>query len=330
MLLAILLLGGELVSRGFWMLDCGAPLLSRKTLWYAHYPQLRTSGVENAADSKVDGAYDVVILGGSTISDEFGSIGAELGARLKARLNRPVRVFNLAYPAHNSRDSMLKHRWLADQRFDLVVVYDGINDTRMNNAPPEVFRDDYAHCHWYECVNRLDRHPALYQSALPFTLQFAAERSAEFVGLAQYVPRGNPSEEWLEHGKNIRTRRTLQQNLGEIVATARERNERVVLMTFAYHVPANYSREAFVAGKLDYNDARACPVELWGKPANVAAALQQQNEAVRELAAQNPDVVFVDQERLLVRSARHFDDCCHLTPAGCVQFAKNIVAKLAP
>src|SRR5258708_4688731 len=67
MMLTILLVGGELVSRLFWMFDRSAPLLSRKSLWYAYYPQLRTTGVENAAATKTEGTYDILILGGSTI-----------------------------------------------------------------------------------------------------------------------------------------------------------------------------------------------------------------------------------------------------------------------
>ncbi len=328
MLLAILLLGGELVSRGFWTLDRQAPLLARKSLWHAYYHQLRSSGVENAAATKTKGMYDILILGGSTISAEYGSIGTQLAAGLQERLGRPVRVFNLAYAAHNSRDSLLKHRWLADQRFDLIVVYDGYNDVRMNNVPPELFRDDYSHCHWYQCLNRLDKHPVLFQSALPFTLLFAADRGAEAVGLARYVPSSQPSAAWLEHGKVIRTRAPYQRNLGEIIATAKQRNERVVVMTFAAHIPANYSLEDFVAGKLDYSDPNACPVELTGKPAHVIAALREHNNAVRELAAQNPDIVFIDQDRLMVRGKATFEDCCHLTEAGCTQFANNILAAL--
>ena len=114
--------------------------------------------------------YDILILGGSTISADYGSIGEHLRAGQQTRLGRPVRVFNLAYAAHNSRDSMLKHGSLAHQHLDLVVVYDGMNDTRMNNAPPGLFRNDYSHCMWYKHVNYFDNHPVLSRAALPFTL----------------------------------------------------------------------------------------------------------------------------------------------------------------
>ena len=328
LLLTILLVGGELVSRVFWMLDRKAPLLARKSVWYAHYPQLRSSGVENAALSRTEGTYDILILGGSTISDEFGSIGTQLGNGLKQRLGKPVRVFNLAFAAHNSRDSMLKYRWLADQHFDLLVVYDGFNDTRMNNTPPGLYREDYSHCLWYKNLNRLDENPILFQSALPFTLLFTKDRFAEVTGLEWYLGRMNPDDEWTVYGKDVRTHVTLQRNLGEIVTTAKTRGERVVMMTFAYHIPADYSLEACRAGRLDYGYPTSTPVELWGKPAHVIAAMERQNNAVRELAAQHPEAVFVDQDRLMPRNAKHFADCCHLMEEGCTRFTQNILAAL--
>jgi len=329
--MAILIIGGELVSRVFWMLDRKAPFWSAKSVWYAHYPQMKTSGVEDTVISNTDETYDILILGGSTISEEFGSIGKQLEAGLPERLGRPVRVFNLAYAAHNSRDSMLKHRWLAHQHFDLVVIYDGINDTRMNNAPPGLFRDDYSHCTWYKHLNYLDNHPFLFQAALPFTVLYTGDRVAEAVGLVWYLPRLNPRDDWMEHGKDVRTREPFQNNLREIASMARKKNERVVLMTFAYHIPANYSLEAFLARQLDYPPEidYGAPVEIWGKPEHVIAALDQQNEAIRELAVQNPEAIFIDQQRLLPDSGKLYVDCCHFTKEGCTLFTQHILAALA-
>jgi len=100
-------------------------------------------------------------------------------------------------------------------------------------------------------------------------------------------------------------------------------------MTFAHYVPANYGLKAFRAKKLDYAK-HECPIELWGKPANVVAGVAQHNAALRELAAQHGDVVFVDQHALLPKSAQCFDDCCHLTETGCRMFVENVVQALAP
>jgi hypothetical protein len=92
LLLTILLIGGEVASRVFWTIDRKTPLLARKSLWYAHYPQLRTTGVEYAGQSKTAGSCDVLILGGSTISEDYGSIGKQLGDGLQQRWGKPVRV----------------------------------------------------------------------------------------------------------------------------------------------------------------------------------------------------------------------------------------------
>jgi hypothetical protein len=100
-----------------------------------------------------------------------------------------------------------------------------------------------------------------------------------------------------------------------------------MLMTFAYYIPANYTLEAFKARQLDYA-GHTLPVEMWGKPCYVASATDQHNDVIRELAAQNPDVLFVDQQRLLRHSGQNFTDCCHLTDTGCIQFVENILAAM--
>lgn len=328
LLLTVSLVCGELGSRIYWSLKSGAPLLARRCLRYAQYPLLRSSDVENAARSRTGETFDILILGGSTISHYHGTIGRDLGDALQTRLRRPVRIFNLAYSGHNSRDSALKYRWVAEQRFDLVVVYDGINDARMNNSPPELFRDDYSHCHWYQLANRLDAHPVLFQAALPFTLLFLADRVLHETGLRWYIPRGVPRAGWADHGKDVRTRKTLIANLDEIVTSAKHQGARVVMMTFASYIPANYSLEAAIAGKIDYADPKNGGVELWGKPENIKNALKLQNEAVRELAREHPEAVFVDQDRLMPSSGKTFVDCCHFTPAGCEVFTRNLLAAL--
>ena len=304
-----------------------APLFSVESVWYVFYPQLRTTGVDAAVVSNTDETYDVLMVGGSTMADAFGNVGTHLQRGLEARLHRPVRVFNLAASCHNTRDSLLKCRHLAHQHFDLVVVYDGINDTRMNNAPPEMFREDYSHCIWYKHLNNLESHPRLFQAAFPFLLLYTKDCVAQACGLSWFVPPRDATPELLEYGKNVRTRRPFQNHLQEIVGLARSNGEKVVLMTFACYIPANYSLEAYRAGQLDYqpDQCSGCPVEIWATVALVRAPLTQPNQAVRDLVARNPDVLFVDQEARMPRSARYFRDCCHLTTTGCRRFAQNIL-----
>jgi hypothetical protein len=325
----VFLIFGELLARGVcWCRK--APIFSRDCIWYAFYPHLRTTRLDTATISNTDEIYDVLIVGGSTISDSFSSVSKYLKKGLEDRLHRSVRIFNLAASCHNTRDSLLKVRRLAQQHFDLVVVYDGINDTRMNNAPPGEFQDDYSHCIWYKHLNNLDRHPQLFRSALPFFLLYTKDCVAQACGVTWFVPPRDASPELLEFGKNIRTREPFQNHLREIVARAKSKGERIILMTFASYVPANYSLQAYLDGKLDYeaNQCTGCPVEVWGKPEYVLAALAQHNQAIRELAAENPEVVFVDQEARMPHSATFFRDCCHFTNVGGRRFTANLLQGL--
>jgi hypothetical protein len=289
---------------------------------------MRASGALTGTISNTDETYDVLILGGSTVSDDFGSIGPKLRDGLEKQLGRPARVYNLALYGHNSRDSALKYRQLAHQRFDLVVVYDGFNDARMNNAPADRFRDDYSHCRWYSTLRFVERNPALARSALLYSGKFALDRIGEETGLAWYIPRHRAGPELTEHACDVRTAKPFRANYAEILAGAASRGERVMLMSFAYHIPANYSESACTAGQLDYANPRPEPVELWGRPEYVAAAVDQHNAVIRDLAAHNPGVVYVDQERLLPHSRAIFTDCCHLTEEGCALFVGNLLTAL--
>jgi hypothetical protein len=128
----------------------------------------------------------------------MGSVGTHLREGLQKRLARPVRVFNLAFPCQNSRDSLFKYRHLVCRHFDLVLAYDGINDMRMNNAPPGKFCDDYSHCSWYANLNFLETHPWLSRATLPFALHFIGEGITEELGLVWHVNRHYPNRQEME------------------------------------------------------------------------------------------------------------------------------------
>jgi len=99
--LGIFLVGGELLSRAYWMATKRTPLFSGQPGIESYYPQMRASGALTGAISNTDEPYDVLILGGSTISDDFGTIGPQLREGLEKQLGRPTRVYNLALYGHN-------------------------------------------------------------------------------------------------------------------------------------------------------------------------------------------------------------------------------------
>lgn len=326
--LSIFLIGGEIASRAFWSQYRGTGFFSTEVPWQGIYPSFHASGVDAVTIDNQDSVYDVLMLGGSALYRDFGDIEVKLKEGLEKQLAKRVRVFNVAFPAHNSRDSLAKHQRLERQKFDLVLVYHGINDSRMNNVAPESFREDYAHCSWYSKLNFITEHPNLNCLALPYTLYFTGGILGEKLGLVNTTERMIPTQESCEHGKNIRTKKTFKSNLHEILKIAKAKGEKVVLMTYAYHVPEGFSLDGDQDQHPDYASGSSA-LRLWGKPAYVVQAIDQHNDAIRELVAEYPGTWFVDQRALLPRSGKHFVDCCHLTPLGCQEFASNVVKVVA-
>ena len=157
----------------------------------------------------------------------------------------------------------------------------------------------------------------------PFTIMYAATTVGERLGWTRHVPTQWPRPDWLDYGAEIRTERAFAANLDRILALARVRGEPVLLATFAVHVPKGYSREAFDAGKLGYAK-HSFPIEIWGRPANVRAAVFRHNAAVRD-AAKREGTVWVDVARQMPRGRRFFDDICHFTELGSQEFVRLLV-----
>ena len=68
--------------------------------------------------------------------------------------------------------------------------------------------------------------------------------------------------------------------------------------------------------------------ELWGFPANVARTLDIHNSVIKEISSRYRNVTYIDQQSLLPKNGRIFCDPCHLTEAGCAEFARNILDRL--
>ena len=321
------LAAAEVAARGFWALRFGIPVAHPERVLPAWYPELPS--VERASPSRDDGTYDVLLLGGSVLHPRWGNVTQELYEQLAYAGHRDVRIFNLARKAHTSRDSLLKYEALEDERFDLVVVYHGINETRANVIPPLFFREDYSHLPWYRRVNAVAPFHGRAHFALPYTLAFLSNALDVALHPERYHDPDHPRAEWLAYGAEIRSAGTFRRNLEAVLARAEERGDPVVLMSFATHLPGDYSLEAFREGRLDYG-LHVSPVELWGDPQHVMAGVEEHNQVVRQLAEAHPDVLFVDQAELLPASGSYYNDVCHLSGAGSARFAGNLVEALLP
>ncbi len=312
----------EVAARVAWR-ESGVSLRDPGLVLYAYYPEMWNAASERP--SREDDAFDVLMLGGSVLHPDWGTVQRSIEERIFERGVREIRTFNLAAPAHTSRDSRLKYEALAEHRFDLVLFYHGVNEARTNNAPPEVFRADYSHFGWYEIVNALAGYHGRARWSLPYTLRFLSIRLRQTLAPERYVPERHPRQEWTHHGADLRSPASFEDNLRAIAEAAGRRGDPLLVATFAYHVPEDYSLERFRAKRLDYL-LHLSPLELWGRPEHVVAALDAHNDVVRRVAEQEPAVIGVDVAARLPRSRETFNDAVHLTTTGSMRFAEHLVA----
>jgi hypothetical protein len=250
-------------ARTFWRLRHGVPFGNPGRILYAYYPELRR--IDKERPTRSDEFYDILLLGASTLHKNWGEVEQNLLEQLAYKGHRNVRIFNLAMRAHTSRDSWLKYAALGEARFELVVFYDGINEARANNAPPDIFREDYAHYAWYKIVNTLAPYHGTASFALPYTLRYLAICMQYALTKDRYVPIHSPRKDWVQYGRDPRSAVSFKHNLGAILDLASRRGDRVLLMTFATYIPKDYSLEGFKAKRLDYG-LHLAPLELWGTP----------------------------------------------------------------
>jgi hypothetical protein len=300
-------------------------LLHPERIIYGFYPELKSVAYERSHEPR-ENAVNVLLLGGSVLNVEWSSVDALIAERLAWETRRPIRTYNLAALAHTTRDSLLKYERLGGKRFDLVVVYHGINETRTNNAPPDVFRDDYGHYSWYRFVNAIDRDRWLPAVVLPYFVKHASIELRDRFGLADIVPTAEPRPEWLDHGLDVKSEKPFRDNLSAILDLAESRGEPVLLMTFALNIAEGYSKDAFEGLELDYTRHRSA-LRWWGTLEAVLAGVDTHNAVIRELAAERR-TLFVDQAALIPSERRVYDDLCHLTVAGSELFVDNMMDSL--
>ena len=319
----------EIGCRVYWKITAAVPFLRPRDALFTFYPELRDSGLGEKTVRNDDDCFDVLLLGGSVFHRDYGDIPSKLQQSLNAELKRPIRVYNVSNIGRTSFDSLERYRLLREHRFDLVIVYDGINDARMNHCPREVFRDDYSHCDWYDRWARFKRHPEFAYLTLPYTLEHAVIDIKLRAGWGDYIPRLRPRKKWIMESADIKTEHTFRANMNQIVSLAHERQEPILLMTFANYLPADYSELSFQNHELDFAD-HTTPVRIWGEPQAVARALRLHNQILTDIAAQDRSILFLDQNAGIAKSKTNFNDICHLTSTGCSQWVENAVLALRP
>ena len=321
----------ELGNRAYASFDSGLSFLA-PNFKLSFYEEARPLVEREAPVVRDDATLDVLLLGGSVLYHPLADVDDQLTAELGAALKRPVVVHNLAKPAHTSLDSLIKYRMFDRDRFDLVVFYHGINDARMNAAPPDRFRDDYTHGAWYARLQAIDRHRELPWWVTPYVLHTLWIHLSEELGWAQYQPRHNPLDYWEVIEDYVRTDRTVRAHVTEICAIAAARSDPLVLVTFATHLPPAYdldrpSRQQR-KGVDDFAGGGGSALEMWGKPQTVMKAVALHNEVIRETARACPGATLFDMAKRMPDDGALFTDVCHLSQQGADRYVELIVPAL--
>jgi hypothetical protein len=310
----------EFAARWYWWHEHGLHPIAPDLLT-AFYPELLEVGPSKSDDDR----FDVLLLGGSVLSYASGAIEQRFAREFGAD---QVVVHNLAVSSHASRDSLFKYEWLGGRRYDLVVFYHAINEVRANNVPAELYDDRYGHYSWYGSVNALVDHRERDWLIFPFTVRNLLLLASEEAGFRTVVPQHSPRKSWRKHGGNIKTEAAFRNNLGKIIALARDRDEPFVLMSFAVFVPHDYTKRRFKHRELEYAEMETDghPIEIWGSPENVMAGVAAHNRIIRDVAASDSRLIYADQAALIPKEGQYFGDVCHLSPSGRALFADNLVS----
>jgi len=290
----------------------------------AFYPEFKQ--IKKRKITKDDGYFDILMLGGSVLYKEY-PIDRLIHERLSYRTKKLFRVHNAAEHAHTSLDSYYKYKNLIDKDFDLVLLYHGINETRANNCPASIFKNDYSHYSWYRAINQLDNHKEIGFTVIPYTLHFLWIYSQEFFGSSKVIPFKKTKKKWMDYGNEIKTSVPFRNNIIKILDIAHEKNEKVILMTFSNYIPKSYTEENFSNKTLDYTIHQHA-IKVWGKPEFVEKGIKVHNSIVKDIAGHYDHVIFVDQERLMPKNGYYFRDICHFTVAGCEAWVDHLMAKL--
>ncbi|MDP3937691.1 MAG: hypothetical protein Q8R92_06095 [Deltaproteobacteria bacterium] len=247
-----------------------------------------------------------------------------------------ARVISSGVPAHMTFDSLWKYEyWYRGYDLDLVIFYHGINDARANSYPDDLFQEDYTQLLYYRQYAPLfawaAAHPRVSESFVVMLVRKLITwwrlRSDPLFAKGPYNdPRNDP---WLVEGANVKTAMVFRRNLEAVLDIAKERGQRVLLLTYAYYLPDDYTNERFLEKKTDYSFMpESVATEVWGIKENVVAAIVAHNEVVREVASRHPEALFFDMERFMPKDRRHFIDICHWTDLGRKVFARGVLKAL--
>jgi len=307
----------EITSRLYFKLKFNIPFFSSSDLIYIFYPELKN--IIKNPPQKNDTTFDILILSGSVFHRHFGKIEYYLYQLVKSK---KIKIYNLAKPGHTSLDSYFKYKFLNNYYFDAVIFYHGINESRLNNFPKSIFKNDYSHYDWYNALNFLMNMKLKFFS-FPFFLKFIYLRFIKKFRPDKYTIEPLIPKKQFKFGKDLKSLQSFKNNFKKILNISICKKELLIGITFVYFIPENYSFEKFKAHKLAY-EKHKCPIENWGDPMNVKKFIELVNQFLRRFHNDYRNFILCDLNKKFPLKKEYFDDICHLTDKGSFLFAKKL------
>ncbi|GAB2785357.1 hypothetical protein GCM10027275_32300 [Rhabdobacter roseus] len=289
-----------------------------------YYPQL--TDIVTQPISKQDAKKDILILGGSVVSTPWSHLEQRLDTLLRPAFptGTEFQFYNVAAAGHTSADNLQKYKLLTDQRFDLVIYYEAINENRANNIPAEFFRSDYSHMKWYNDLNLLLSHTEINITVLPYVVHLISQRIGDKWSGKVYIDHENVDMVYKKYGGNIKTASSFRNNLAGIIELAQHRDEKLLLLSYASYFPEGV---ALTGEEADMQHFAGCnyasPVSIWGEAEYVAKGIQVHNNELRKLVTQYHPF-YLDLEKKMPREPSFFCDVCHLNEPGAQYFSRQL------
>ncbi|MCE7067446.1 hypothetical protein [Dyadobacter sp. CY326] len=293
-------------------------------LYTGFYPIIKELVGKNVLSD--DDIHDVLILGGSVVSTPWSHMETRLDTILQKKYGKMEKFafYNAAVAGHTSLDNLIKYRLLNGSRFDLVIYYEAINENRANCIPPEDFRIDYSHIKWYKNIYRLQNHPEINYTIIPYACDLIMSAILDLVLQRTYASQEEVEPEFVKYGSNIKTVKAYERNVSGIIALAKKRQDKLLLMKYASYFPQGIK---LTGAKEDMTYYAGCnyasPVSIWGDAQNVKKGIFMHNQILTRLARKN-QTHFFDMAAKMPQEARFFCDVCHVSEPGAQNFANKL------
>jgi len=241
------------------------------------------------AYAKPPGVIRIAALGASTTADGYPAMLEEyLNARVAAQSNR-FEVMNFAHGYYTTAHVLVNFVLnVIDFAPDYVVIHQAANDEHARASEAE-FRGDYSHyLKVFQPPRIIDRY--ILRVSVPYrALKFYLNPNPEwmFVETASQIHRRVP-----ERALNARELGVFRRNIETIIDVANARQIKVVLTTMPRSTDERYSHLRF-------------------------QHIDQLNEVLRSIAANNDRLLFVDLDKLMTgKDNQLFRDAVHVNDNG--------------